>query len=225
MAVNIDYITGGRITANITINVPSDYSTIQSALTALSGREISESAEVTIQIADGTYTINSPLILPRSVGKNLKILGNLSSPSSVVLSFPSGTNGFQMEWSQSLRWINGMTIDGVNSAPSGVYTAAFLLNSNSQVFMGSAMVLKRFSYGISANLGSVVQCPGITVANNLCGIASNGSASVFAHNVTATNNTNNGFYANWGGNIVAYGATATGSLSGFFADQGGAVYH
>ncbi len=221
-AVNIDFITGGIITSNLTINVPSDYATLQAALTALSSHKALDTATVTIQIADGTYSFSSPLVIPRGVGGNLQIIGNVASPGSVILSFSGGSSGFVLVGNQFLNLINGMTIDGGSPATGSAGVGAY---HSSSVTIGSATIIKNFNYGVTASLNSSVICNGITVASNTVGVASNTGSGVWANSVTATSNVNNGFYANYSGVIVALSSTVTGSPSAYFADTGGNVVH
>ena len=47
------------ITTNISLNVPTEYATIQDALNYLEGKTITGSVD--ILVADGTYDISSPI--------------------------------------------------------------------------------------------------------------------------------------------------------------------
>jgi hypothetical protein len=221
-AVNLDFVGGGTIKSNITINVPADYPSLQAAFTALSDKSVVDSATITIQIADGTYTSTSALTPPRTVGANIRVIGDVANPAAVVLSFTNGTNGFWLTNNQTLGYVNGVTLDGISRTTN---SAGFYLYKSCSVEIGSAVVIKGFNYGIASQLGSSVLCPGITVTGNTCGMAVNCSATIFAANVNANNNVSNGFYANYCGNITAFGSTATGCPYPYMAESGGTVLH
>lgn len=58
-----------------TINVPSDYSTVQDALDSLKYTWIPSDVTVTIQIDEGTYTHESPIIVNHPCGNQVHIVG------------------------------------------------------------------------------------------------------------------------------------------------------
>jgi len=63
------------IKQNLTINVPADYPTIQAALDALKYAWIPRDVTVTIQVAAGTYTHTSPIVVDHPCGSQIQIVG------------------------------------------------------------------------------------------------------------------------------------------------------
>ena len=63
------------IKQNLTINVPTDYPTVQAALDALKYAWIPRDVTVTIQVAAGTYTHTSPIIVDHPCGSQIRIVG------------------------------------------------------------------------------------------------------------------------------------------------------
>jgi hypothetical protein len=221
-AINVDFIHGGVIASNITINVPADYPTIPAAFAALADKRVADSVVATIQIADGTHTLASALTPPRAIGANLQIM-EIPDPGNAVLSFPNVTHGFALTGGQTLNLINGLTHDGV-TANASANTAGVYVAGSSSVTVGPAVVCKRFTFGVQASLGSTINCNSIAVMNNIIGVASNTGSTVLASGVTATNNSYNGFYANNAGIIYAYSATSTDTTyQGFLAQTNGIV--
>lgn len=60
---------------NKTINVPGNYSTIQAALDSLEYTWIPKYVTVTIQVAAGTYTHTSPIVIDHPCGSQIQIVG------------------------------------------------------------------------------------------------------------------------------------------------------
>jgi len=221
-AVNLDFIEGGTISSDVTLNVPSDYATVQSALDALDNRSAKASVTITVKIADGTYYFSSALTLPRGVGPNLEIIGNVTSPSSVVLVFNNGTSGIAVTNGQTVKLINGLTLDGVNKAPDSAGIYSF---NHGSVTTGTAIISKRFYYGVMAQLCSSIMCYGITVSDNIAGGSSNSHSTIWAYDVIATNNSSYGFFVNYSGLILAQNSIVTGSTTAYFAQNAGNVFH
>lgn len=218
-----------------TLNVPSEFSTISSAFDYLERKIILSDATVTIQIADGTYNLSSPIELYHSSGKNIQILGNISSPSSVVFNF-SGVSGFVFNNNSKLGLIDGVTISGDDSCNCfGIY-----VNNNSIINVGSNMVVKDFQNGImvrhnssarvgglySSNLYSGIQViynsslateTGTISSNNDRGMSVSTKSSVQAQGSSMNNNTSFGYSAWLFGTIQA--GTATGNGDNYSPDK------
>lgn len=73
------------IDQDITLNVPTDYTDINMALDYLNDKIIMPNAKVTIKVSDGVYNYSTPIAIEHSDGLNIQIIGNISSPSLVVL--------------------------------------------------------------------------------------------------------------------------------------------
>lgn len=82
------------ITGNVTYNVPSQYATIADVLAVLDRQVISSSANITINLAPGTYTSTSTLIINKLYGQQLSIVGAAPINLSVTsLNSVTGTVG------------------------------------------------------------------------------------------------------------------------------------
>ncbi len=69
--------TGSDVTGTGASGAP--YASIARALSSIAGKLIASGATVTIQVADGTYTINSAIVIDHPDADKVKILGNTSS--------------------------------------------------------------------------------------------------------------------------------------------------
>ena len=173
-------IIGGTITNNITLNVPTDYATIQDALECLGDKSIHTQTVVTIKIADGTYNNYDPIVIDHPSGKQIEIIGNTSSHSSVTINFKNG-NGIDVSEGSAIGKIDGLTLVGGGSG--GV--------------------------GINATYKSFVRCgPNLTISDFHTGIYAFGGAAVFCRDITSKDNDYDGIYANGTSYIDANGATA-----------------
>ncbi|GAW28858.1 hypothetical protein, partial [Carboxydocella sp. ULO1] len=82
---------------NKTINVPADYPTIQAALDSLKYTWIPSDVTVTIQVAAGTYTHTSPIIINHPCGNQIKIIG--ATPVTTTCSGVGTITGSAGNWS------------------------------------------------------------------------------------------------------------------------------
>ena len=77
-----------KLSANTTINVPSQHATLEAALTFASQIDFN-GFTLTIQLANGTYTPSNFFTIPATVGQkvasNLVLRGDPTTPSNVVL--------------------------------------------------------------------------------------------------------------------------------------------
>ena len=71
----IEDLAKTMIKQNLTINVPADYPTIQAALDALKYAWIPRDVTATIQVAEGTYTHTSPIVVDHPCGSQIQIIG------------------------------------------------------------------------------------------------------------------------------------------------------
>ncbi|MEW6045010.1 MAG: right-handed parallel beta-helix repeat-containing protein [Bacillota bacterium] len=84
------------ITANKTINVPADYPTIQAALDSLKKAWIPRDVTVTIQVAAGTYSHTSPIIVDHPQGLHIKIIG--ATPVTTTITGAGTITGSAGNW-------------------------------------------------------------------------------------------------------------------------------
>lgn len=87
-----------RLTANITLNVATTgsdttgdgtaaapYASIAKALASLADKSIDAGVVVTIRVADGTYTVSSPIVVNHPDGDKIQILGNTAAETALTI--------------------------------------------------------------------------------------------------------------------------------------------
>lgn len=203
----------------ITLNVPSEYPSIQSALAYLEGKTISSGTTVKIQVADGTYTITSSINANHPNGSQIQILGNEGTPANCILqvvgnpSFDvlSVTNG------NVLGRLNGFRINCTVKAGLANNFTGVLANNGATIICGNKMEVNNFYYGIAARNGSFVECPGALVTNaGDVGIWAFCGSTVFCDGATSnnasdvTNGFGYGFQAEFGSTLVGANLSASG---------------
>ncbi len=85
------------IKQNLTINVPADYPTIQAALDALKYAWIPRDVTVIIQVAAGTYTHTSPIVVDHPCGSQTRIIG--ATPITTTITGAGTISGSAGAWS------------------------------------------------------------------------------------------------------------------------------
>ena len=168
VASNVAYSTdlkslfGDTIFEDITLLVPSKYSTIQDALLYLDDKEIASGVLVTIQVADGTYEHYETVYITHPNGNRISIQGNIASPASVTIVFLPNQSGFFCENGSHLYKLNGFTLKSSNKTGQGVFA-----RRNSSIGLGSSLRIENFATGVAAIWGSTINAdPGIWVKNN-----------------------------------------------------------
>ena len=170
------------ITENLTLNIPNDYMTIDLALSYLADKVIMSDVIVTIKFSDGIYNFSESIDVSHPDGNRINIIGNLVSPSSVVLNF-SNTSGFSVINRNKLGLIDGVTLNGDDSAS----TYGIFASNNSLVKVGDNVVIRDFEKGISAVNSSFIGVGQSTVISNSIGIHTYRN-SVIVFNGTSANN-------------------------------------
>ena len=99
--------TVGVVESAMTLNVPSDFTTLQDAMDWIEARILL--AEVTIQIADGTYNVGTEHILNHPNYVLVSIIGNETTPANVTFNCSGADNGFRIEGCL-LRALKGIKI-------------------------------------------------------------------------------------------------------------------
>ena len=120
------------ITSNLTLSVPSQYSTIQAALDSIRDAFIPNNVYVTIQVASGTYTHTSQITVSHPCGSQIKIIG--ANPVTTTLTGVGTITGSAGNWSVPLQVqsasgiavgdfviVNGTTGTGDHYALRGVW--------------------------------------------------------------------------------------------------------
>lgn len=201
---------------SLTLNVPSVFSSIQAAMTAIAGWYIL--GHVTIKVADGTYQATSSVNLNHPFGANISIVGNVTTPDNVVVkgSSPPTFDLFVVSGGQQFGLIQGMRADiSAKALQANNFTAFLALN-------GASLSLDHINsnnwyYGVAARNGGVIKYTTGTVNNagdvgvwafaggniQCSGVASNNASDT-------ANNLGFGFQAEFGGVVEAQNCTATG---------------
>jgi len=184
----------GIITDDYIFNVPSDFSDINAALNYLSDKSIKADAFVTIQVADGTYTYASEILVEHPQGDRIKILGNTTTPANCVLE--CSDRGFRIAPSSKLGLLDGFTLDGNDTSDYGLY-----VQRSGFITCGLNMIVHDFNYGVFATKGAIVHAKYIEVYG--CGTdgVSSDAATVDINHGNIHGNDNTGVVASTSGTI------------------------
>ncbi|CCG40167.1 right-handed parallel beta-helix repeat-containing protein [Magnetospirillum molischianum] len=208
------------ITTNATLFVPSQFSSIQSALDSLATRVIARGATVTIKVDDGTYLISSGINANHPQGDKLRIVGNEATPANCVLQVAgmASFDAISTSAGHTLGWLNGFRIRSTLKADLAHNATGILAIQNSIIICGPNIEVDNFYYGIAARDASYIYCPNAVVTNAgdvgiwaFCGstIVANGAISNNASDVA--NGYGFGFQAEFGSTLVAENASASGN--------------
>jgi hypothetical protein len=202
------------IESSMTLNIPTDYATIEDAFKFLANKKIKSDAIVTIRFADGTYNRTSPISPTHPDGRNIKIIGNLSSPGNVIINCTDG--GVAISGS-SIRLIDGITFDGGGNTKSGIY-----VSRGGVARLGSSLVSQNFEKGITVSLNGLVIANGVTVNNtNDVGVRVERNGFLRIENSQISNTASYDFYVLRGGYIESKNNSVSsyGSYAYFIGSQ------
>lgn len=151
----------------ITLNVPSQYATIQAAFNWLANKTITAGSTVTIQVADGTHDYTGAAVrLNHPQGSQIRLVGNEATPASCVLTWTntaSGIDGLVVSDGNVLGYINGFHI--TRTAHAGTAIGVGLLADNGSVIIcGGNITVSNHYYGIAARMGSYIKADGAVVS-------------------------------------------------------------
>lgn len=144
---------------SVTINVPTDFATIQEALSFLSNKTILSNCIVTIQVADGTYTYPSVVYLNHPQGSQIHIVGNETTPSNCVLQY-STSDGFYLPPGYQLGKLNGFRIVNTTVKNAATPYLGILTDGGAYLQVGPQIEVHNFYYGISARNGGYINAGG-----------------------------------------------------------------
>lgn len=220
---NVHLIGINIIASNMTLIVPTDYETIGAAFTYLRTKTISEFATVTIQVIDGTYSMTETQSLNHPQGSNIKVLGNVTDPTKVILTtseIPT-FDLLKVDSGNTLGLLDGFSIRSPTKATAVNNYTAILADGNSKIYCGANIKVNNWYYGIAARNGSYIYCRYATVSNSGdVGIWSFNGSVVDAQYATSTNasdSTNSwgwGFEAEYGSILDCSYGTGSGCLRG-----------
>lgn len=212
---------------NITINVPSEYATIQAALNSIATKVIPNNVTITIKVADGTHTPPAGTLLNHPFGDRIRLIGNETNPDLCVLMGPNPptfnmlacTNG------NKFGYINGFKIDlPAKASLANNYSGIIALNG-ATINCGPKIKVNNYFYGINASYGSVINADYAEVSNAgdvgiwaFCGSQINARNAKSDNCSDVANNWGFGFQAEYGSNVNCEGATASENyIAGFAA--------
>jgi len=161
---------------------------------------------VTIDVADGVYAHDEPIVFGHRDGDRVRIVGNEESPADVWLEF-AGSSGLVVENGRWLGYFGGFTVAGDGTQE----TVGVLAEWGAGVHVAHAVFGGFTVAGLQAAYGGLLFLVDVTVEDAGRGLGAFGGSVVRADGLSVRNTTNRGVYA-WLGSAV--------SLSGDLEDTG-----
>jgi hypothetical protein len=192
-----------NISASVTLNVPSRFTTIHTALAYLKNATIGNDVIAKIKVADGTYNYGVDGVdLSHPCGSRIELEGNTTTPSNCVIQtqFLTGSTEpglFYLIDGGTFRKINGFRLVSTNGNV-GIGKGAIYAMNNSQIATGGKMEIVDHYWGILAWNNSHVECDSIKVSGG-------GDGNLFAYGASSIS-----FHAgeSWGANTHYFQAGA-----------------
>lgn len=219
LLTSVQDVVGSLIIRSMTVAVPADFASPGAAMDWLRGFTISRQALVTIQVANGVYTLTEGINLNHPQGEQIRLIGNQLDPSLCVLTVADGAGFDAMVCSggRGFGFVDGFHITRPTKAEMPYNTTGLLAVQNSTIVTGEKVKVSNWFYGIAARDASFVYCPKAEVLNAgdvgiwaFCGstVVCHGSVSNFAS--AAGNPWGFGFQAEYGSVLVGTSISATG---------------
>ena len=213
-------VVSGFIVSNTTLSVPSQFATINLALTYLATLRITQGAIVTIQVADGTYNLTSGINLNHPDGISIHLIGNTSNPAlcKIVGTNPPTFNGISCTNGHSFGLLDGFTIDLTAKATLANNFSGIYANNGSTLICGTHIFVNNWYYGINSSYNSTIiaDYATVTYAGDVGIWAFVGS--YISANYATSNNCSDfvngwgyGFQGEFGSTVLCTGASATGN--------------
>ncbi len=200
------------INSDVTLNVPSEYATIDEALDCLQFKTIGRNAIVTIQVANGNYVNQDTIDINHPNGARLHLIGNTTTEASCSFTFRNGQDGIVVSDGHTLGLIDGFKLIGDNEQGSGIHATR-----NSTLITGEHVTITSFQNGIYASWSSTIDSPSLVVDDNVIGVRGFAGSTISADSCTATDN-QYGFSSSGGAAyILANSSTITGNDYGVYA--------
>ena len=207
--ITLEDIYRDTIINDVTLSVPSDYADIGEALLFLDDKRIANDVTVTIQVADGTYNNYPTIVLNHPYGSRIEIIGNTSSPGSVVLNF-IGKHGIDADNGYSIGKIDGLTLVGDQTN----YCNGINAYNNASVILGNNMIVMNFYCGILSRSNATVIASGITIQSCSYGGINCGDSTVWVVDALIENNAQWGLHSYRTGYIQADNAIIRNNTTG-----------
>jgi len=208
----------------ITINVPSQFATIQDAFNWLANKTIASGTTVTIQVADGTYTLTSGINANHPQGSQIRLVGNETTPDNCIITVSAAPtfDALIVSNGNTLGYLNGFRFTLASKAGRANNNAAVLANNGATIICGPKVKTNNWYYGIAARNGSFVSCDYAVVDNaGDVGIWAFVGSTVYCRYASSSNANDNangygyGFQAEYGSAMDCSNASASGcSIAG-----------
>lgn len=202
--------TGSDTTGDGTSGNP--WKTIHHALDYLDNFAIHNDATVTIQLADGTYSYTSSIIVSHPHGGNITIEGNTTTPSNVLIQH---TGCVFMQVYTQLGSLKGVKIQESGSTQSyyGIRVSGGVLGGDSLEFDNHDIAVYVVNRGV-ANFA----IDSLTVTNAKIGLYASDSSNLEAPGCTITGGTGSesGVYSYYSSSVnLGAGPSITGSFTNY----------
>ena len=168
------------IKSDLTINVPSAYSTIEDAFNWLTDYHIQNGVTVTVKVSDGVYNLGSSISIHHVNGNQIQLIGNTSTPGNVTINCT--TSCFILK-NSAIGLIDGFTLIGTTNVGSAID-----VHTSSYANLGASMVYQNFNQTVFANLKSYIDMRGGVVRNSgYNGVRSSLASTVLVENADIRN--------------------------------------
>ena len=134
------------------------YASISKALSSIAGKLIASGTTVTIQVADGTYAINSPIVIDHPDADKIQILGNTAAETTVAIS--------SIDTTDKTITMAGNYVSNADAAKNIQNGDIIGLTGSSTSGLNGAYVVSGVSYNGS---NTVVICSAETIASATAG--------------------------------------------------------
>jgi hypothetical protein len=169
---------------DVTLNIPSQYPTIQSALAYLLTKQINSGTRVVIKVADGTYIQNQTVRVAHPQGGQISIIGNTSNPANCILSC-STSDGFYVPPGYQLGELNGFRIINTTTRSSSTPYLGIFTDGGIYLKVGPKIEVHNFYYGIAARNGGQINASGN--ASSYIKVTNAGDVGIWAFNKSFVN--------------------------------------
>lgn len=220
-------LPGSPSAAAATLNVPSQYATIQAAINASQNGD-------TVLVADGTYTGPGNVDIDFG-GKNLTVTSQHGAASTIINcggSSSANHRGFYLHSGETSAIVSGLTIqNGYESGGSGDSSGGGVdIVGSSSVTLTYCVVTNNFASGLGGGIsnGGKLSLSNCFITGNAASYGGGGicnGATMIVVNCVFTGNSTRGrggpIYNFFGGTLALTNCTITGNTGGTAADKGG----
>jgi len=196
--------TGSDVTGDGTSGNP--WASITKAFTWLSNKRIDDNASFYIQLANGTYNSVTPMIYQHP-SVRIRIIGDLTTPSNVVLNFDSDVSAISI-YKNNYLYIGGIRIAGTGNTGAGFSAANF-----GKLYLDKCEV-QDFHVGLNCSSQGGIICDEVISTSNNYGTYCTRQGNIFCLNGSITNNVTWGAATNKQARILLESVTYTGNGNG-----------